>query len=437
MSTSPSTPDLPRWAIAGTLALAAAMRAGTLVLAPDALAADPDGYRAVAENLVEHGTLGHGNVPTAFRPPLYPLLVAGCLAFGPYGRTALGGLHLALGVATVWLTLALARRCGLKWGAVLAAALVACDPILLRQSTLVMTETPAALFTAAGLLALTSFSERPGPLRAATAGGIIALGALCRPELLVWGMAAAVGIAWAAKGERAGLKAAAAFLAAVCVVLAPWTARNWLQLGRPVAVTTHGGYTLLLANNQWLYRHLRAGGAMHTWDPAEFHQHWGQERGLLSPHDEVTADHVAYSQALAKMRSEPGTFLRAATARVSRLWQLAPHGGGQRETASRTAARWLIGAWYGVESLLTLLGLWAVCGRKWGGPPLYAILGWGVLLAATLTAVHALYWTDMRMRAPLAPWLAVAAAAATAWLAASLGRRNSHLDIELAIRKRD
>ncbi len=437
MSTSPNTPELPRWAVVGTLALAVAVRAGALVLAPDALSADPDGYRAVAENLVEHGTLGHGDVPTAFRPPLYPLLVAGCLALGRCGQTALGGLHLALGVATVWLTLAIARRCGPRWSAVLAAALVACDPILLRQSTLVMTETPAVLLAGAGLLALTTFSERPGPLRAATAGGVIALGALCRPEFLLWGAAAAVGVAWRAKGERAGLKSAAAFLAAVCVVLAPWTARNWLQLGRPVALTTHGGYTLLLANNRWLYQHLRTGGATHTWDPAEFHQHWGQERGLLSPHDEVTADRVAYSQALRTMRSEPGTFLRAATARVTRLWQLAPCGGEQHETASRAAARRLIGAWYGAELLLALLGLWVVCGRKWSGPPLRSLLGWGVLLAATLTAVHALYWTDMRMRAPLTPWLAVAAGSGVAWLAALLRRRNSRTGMGLAIQERD
>ena len=35
---------------------------------------------------------------------------------------------------------------------------------------------------------------------------------------------------------------------------------------------------------------------------------------------------------------------------------------------------------------------------------------WGLLLVACLTAVHTFYWTDMRMRAPLMPVVALAAA---------------------------
>ena len=35
---------------------------------------------------------------------------------------------------------------------------------------------------------------------------------------------------------------------------------------------------------------------------------------------------------------------------------------------------------------------------------------WAVSLAIALTAVHSVYWTDMRMRAPIIPMLCVAAA---------------------------
>ena len=35
---------------------------------------------------------------------------------------------------------------------------------------------------------------------------------------------------------------------------------------------------------------------------------------------------------------------------------------------------------------------------------------WGLLLVACLTAVHAVFWTDMRMRAPVMPVVALAAA---------------------------
>ena len=116
------------------------------------------------------------NVPTAYRPPLYPLLLTGCVALGDYSRAAVGVLHLALGVATVGLVLVLGRWWGLgNRRAALAALLVACDPILLSQSTQVMTETPAAFLATAGLVALTWASRNPSACRT------IAWRAACRP----------------------------------------------------------------------------------------------------------------------------------------------------------------------------------------------------------------------------------------------------------------
>ena len=78
----------------GLVVLAVAVRGGVLLATPDALSADPDGYRRVAENLLEHGCFGHGQTPTAYRPPLYPLVLAPCVACGEYGRLAVAVLHL-------------------------------------------------------------------------------------------------------------------------------------------------------------------------------------------------------------------------------------------------------------------------------------------------------------------------------------------------------
>jgi hypothetical protein len=43
-----------------------------------------------------------------------------------------------------------------------------------------------------------------------------------------------------------------------------------------------------------------------------------------------------------------------------------------------------------------------------------------LLLAISFTAVHLVYWTDMRMRAPLIPAVALAAAAGTGWVYAHI-----------------
>jgi hypothetical protein len=55
--------------------------------------------------------------------------------------------------------------------ALLGAALVACDPILLNQSTLVMTETLAAFLAALVLVLLTAVVER-GSIRLAVLAGL-------------------------------------------------------------------------------------------------------------------------------------------------------------------------------------------------------------------------------------------------------------------------
>ena len=89
-------------------------------------------------------------VPTAYRAPLYPLVLTGCVAAGGFGRVAFEALHVLLGVATVGMMLVLGRWWGLgRRSAAVAAMLVALDPILLKSSTEAMSETLAAFLAVA------------------------------------------------------------------------------------------------------------------------------------------------------------------------------------------------------------------------------------------------------------------------------------------------
>lgn len=419
--------------VAALVLLTLAVRGGALWLTPDALAGDPDGYRQVAANLLDHGVLGHGDLPTARRPPLYPLLLTPCLALGPWSRVAIGLLHVGLGLATVLLVYRLGREGGLGRFALLAAAMVACDPILLRQSTQVMTETPAALLTVAALIALTRAARRPTAASAAVAGGCLALGALCRPELLVWGALCAVLLpAVATKGTRR-LALLGSMLGAAALVLAPWAVRNWVQLGRPIITTTHGGYTLLLGNNPQFYDYLQRSHPGDLWAPGPFHESWCRRLVEAAPDGEPAADRLAYADAWANMARQPGMFLYASVVRVGRLWQLAPHRPSAEEPAGQTAARWAIAAWYVAEFVLAILGLWVISRGIFGGRAMRVVLLWGVVLAGSFTAVHLLYWTNMRMRGPLMPAIALAAAGGAAWLTERIVGPKSFSDNELVV----
>lgn len=95
--------------------LAALLRLGIICWKPESLAEDRDLYWGIAKHLAAgegfvHPDLGH---PTAYRPPLYPLLLAVIVLVGG-GSKMLAVVQIGLSVATAWLTWRLARKFGGK-----------------------------------------------------------------------------------------------------------------------------------------------------------------------------------------------------------------------------------------------------------------------------------------------------------------------------------
>jgi hypothetical protein len=464
----------PQWRlVVGLLLVTLVSRGEILRRNPESLKLDPDGYRRLAENLAELGTFGHGTTPTAYRPPLYPLALTPCAAFKPAPYVAIAALHLVLVTATVFLVYVLGRRWGLGNYSVVAAALVAFDPILIMQSTLVMTETLATLLATVGLLALTWAARRPSPARAAAAGGCLALAALCRPTFLVWLCLTALVLPMFSRPWSARGKMIVALAAGALVVLAPWAARNYAHFGRPIIGTTHGGFTLLLANNQYFYEYLRTRQWGDVWDAHPFNAAWSKRLAESESTGELQDDRLAYAEAWRTIRDEPGTFLFSCLVRAGRLWQLVPHRLAEAERPLRTAARYAVGLWYLGQFGLALAGLVFLskrttcslgfgvassgdklsCARseqnshnhdsalgtpspalphRGGGSRMTDIMRdgfwtgwfWGITLAVSLTAVHTFYWSNMRMRAPLMPVIACAAAAGVAGTVRAASRKS-------------
>jgi len=409
---SPHSVRSNRWRQFGLiLLLAFCVRGGVLLAGWPRFRDDPDGYRQLAQNLLDHGTFGYTVVrdgerrivPTAYRPPVYPLVLAAVGTIGGVGVPTVAWLHLVFGVATVALVYAVAVGPLGSRVASLAALLVTFDPILLNQSVLVMTETIAAGLAAAAWLLLSRdrLLERPFALR--SAGLVLGIAALCRPVFLVWlVLAAAVVLASAARHRR--WHGAVGFCLCAAAVLAPWVMRNAYRFQRPIVSTTHGGYTLWLANNQDYYEFLSEPAGRSVWDSAELDAAYNRVKDDLDG-DEVAADDWARQQAMQCIQQQPLTFVRACTARIGRLWGFVPNRLAPDESATRLAARWAVGIWYLGVSLLALFAASCLKWRLLQTPWL-----WGVLLCISLTAVHSVYWTDLRMRAPAIPVLCVAAA---------------------------
>jgi len=444
-----------RFLVLGLLVLAFAVRGGFLVTKSGDLTADPDGYRQLAVNLVEKGAFGYeapkdslGNSsirPTAFRPPLYPLVLVAVGGASGIGQTAIVALHLLVGVATVGLVYVLSQKWQLgRWG-LLAAALTACDPILLNQSTLLMTETLATFLAVVGLICLTRLSEKPTVGNAAAAGGALAVAILCRPTFLVWlGMAAVLLVlssclhffrrqvpASGRKGEGeapaqpqsdGGVSAQLELrppefastgslrrcllplLLVAAIVLSPWICRNYVVFRRPIIATTHGGYTLMLGNNDGFYDFLQQSHWGEIWDSRELDEQYNRTK-QQHDNDESEADRWAYRQAIACITRRGGMFVYSCAVRVGRLWGFAPHQVDSSESTARCLARYAVGLWYVLVFLFATIGAFSLRKRLLRTPWV-----WGLLLCLSFTTVHAFYWSNLRMRAPLMPVICMAAA---------------------------
>ncbi len=437
------------------LVCAALIRVGALVGMPDSLATDPDGYRAIAENIVEHGVFGHDRSPTAYRPPAYPLLLTPCVAVGAGTRLAIGALHVLLGLATVAMTFSLASRAGMGRGlAALAAGLVAADPILLMQSTLVMSETLAAALAVLVILLLDRCTRRPTSGKALLCGAALGMLAMCRPGLLAFAGMAVMALLWTGLFSRSHAKRSTksenekegrgrspgtwqvcvGLVVGLGVVVAPWIVRNQIAMGRPKVTTTHGGYTLLLGNNPFFYDYLQSTPWFGAWQADPFHAWWreilaaerliepdGPSERLVfrGPEAELQADALAYRYAFRTIRQQPGTFMWSCVVRAGRFWSPLPFRLSAGESQRHRLARYGVAAWYIVALMLALIGIGSVFFRR--SHAARHVLLWSLLLAFSLTAVHTFYWSNLRMRAPLMPLVAIAAVAGIT----AFGRRET------------
>jgi 4-amino-4-deoxy-L-arabinose transferase-like glycosyltransferase len=147
-----------------------------------------------------------------------------------------GGTILVLGL--------LGRRLAGDRAGLLAAGLAAVYPTLIAADGALMTESLYGVLAALSLLAAYRLVDAPGLGRALILGAVVGVAALARAEALLLLALLLVPLV----RRPGGLRAAAAVCLAFAVVLAPWTARNWIAFDRPVIVATEGGETLAGAN---------------------------------------------------------------------------------------------------------------------------------------------------------------------------------------------
>lgn len=213
---------------------------------------------------------------TGYYPPGYPLVLGGLfwatetatdvLPFDVSDLDAAVALNVVLSVATIALVFELGRRVVNARAGLAAAAVVALWPNLIFHSGVVLTETLTLfLLVTMYLIALASsrVARAPGIWRLLTVGVLFGLVGLVRPTSLVLGPL--FGLFWFFNARSGSLReddrqafmrralvavrSTAVVAVGTLLVILPWTARNWAQLGDPVLISTNTGDNVCIGYN--------------------------------------------------------------------------------------------------------------------------------------------------------------------------------------------
>jgi 4-amino-4-deoxy-L-arabinose transferase-like glycosyltransferase len=370
-----------------------------------AFCGDESDYYLIAWNLsagrgFSQSPPGQPAEATAYRSPLYPLILAALFRLvGPDPEVGIV-LNRALAVLLIPLAYALGRALHGDRAGLVAAALAAFWPHGYYFAGNLMTELLAAVAATGMMLLLVRLAIRPSVGAAAAAGAAVALAVLTRGSFLA---PAAMLLPWllAEPLRTRAWRVPAAFGGAFAVVMLPWIVRNALLFGAPIAGTTGGGDVFAGAHAPETVVTLPGG-----WTPPGL----GQD-GLSEVERDARAWRVGMSHVGAM---DAGTLIRLGVLKLLRFW--APV---QRVVFDRVcpACNVVVSALYLPAVVLAVVGLIELRRRT----SLFAV---AALVVVGLNLLTLVFWGGTRLRAPFEPFFwALAGSAAAARMEAR--RRTS------------
>lgn len=256
----------------------------------------------------------------AYRPPLYPLLLA--LTIGDSSRIAIITLQAAFGAGTVLLAFLIARELSDELGGLLAAAATAVYPYYVWHDTVLQETSLFTLLVAASAYTLLTTNKTASMRRTAIGGVLVGLAILTRSTILPFVGLVAVWLAFVPHQREPGARRrphfglAAAFLGAVLVTVSPWLVRNTIVLGWPV-INSQSDRFLWIGNNALTFSYYPTGhidqsrdAGYAAFDPAEK----SELKALLG--DELGEAAWFRRKGLAYIRQHPIEVLRGAAIKL-------------------------------------------------------------------------------------------------------------------------
>ena len=230
----------------GILLLAVAFRAYGVWSHPAVPVGDGEDYHQLATRLVEgRGYVNAAGMPTAWRPPVYPIFVAGVYKIGGVNVERATIVQVILGGLTVLMLTALGAMI-LGWPrALIAGVIAAVYPAFVWLPRLLLSENLSLFLMLVSLSAIILYLRTSRIIWIVVFGVLCALNSLVRGGNLFLPMVVALGLLllhW--RNWKQLVTPLLVMTVAFVVTLLPWTIRNYRVFHHVVPIATQDGLTL-------------------------------------------------------------------------------------------------------------------------------------------------------------------------------------------------
>ena len=210
---------------------------------------DEADYELIAKNLYEgNGYCYIEGQPTAFRPPLYPLMIAGVYhVVGERSLSAVRWFQAFISAVTAGLIFSLGCLTFGRAAGLFAGVIFAVYPTMLCFVPQLLSET-AFIFLLTGAVCLLVLAIKKGAaVTFALSGLVFGAAFLCRPVLLPFllGLFLPMMLFLARRGViQKPLVRGAVLLLSCAIVVSPWAIRNYVVFSELIPTDTHTGWVL-------------------------------------------------------------------------------------------------------------------------------------------------------------------------------------------------
>jgi len=371
-------------------------------------------YLELAKNIYNGDGFSYKGEPTSFRPPGFPFLMAVVFRlFDTTSPVAARGLQMLLSLLTVGVIYLVGRD---GWGertGLAAAGIFAFYPSLVGFNNIILTEPGFLLCVSLACWAMVRYLKNPNAWQVGGAGVALGLGALIRDTLFYSGPVTTLFlIGLAIKERRFRWTHVAAFAGGFLLSILPWCIRNSQLHGEMAMISTVGGITFYLCNNE--------DAPLIRTPPIFFEKPLFQTEGYyyeslmpeLNGLSEPAKQNIVVRKGLEYMLANPGaTFIRM-LGRLVDFW-------GQE----RLLINQLLGKYYGDLPMIVMLAMVAAIVGVYSTMLIGAVFGYfcarlrpfeifSLLFIGYYLAMHLMVFAHPRYHIHLLPFLIIPAARA-------------------------